>query len=166
MRTAIDKHKCWFCKEAITHRQNQICAKCDVARYCSKKCQKSDWKNDHHKGFCKSLGKLNTRYNRELDYVDAAMDGKNTTNEAGGRINLEPSMAYREITRVVFADRVPPETVKGPHMEYLHENLTKLAQGDFVWLFHEVIPKVNIQKLSPIQKQVLFGEMRTLMGVV
>uniref|UniRef100_A0A7S1Y3F6 MYND-type domain-containing protein n=1 Tax=Grammatophora oceanica TaxID=210454 RepID=A0A7S1Y3F6_9STRA len=156
----IDEHKCWSCNEAMTG--NNWCSRCEVARYCSRECQTSDWKN-HHRGCCKSIKKLYTRYKEQIQYVGDATGTGNTTNKAGELIDLSPSVAYIEVAKLAVAGPVP-EPLKGPSIAYFHENLTKLKQGDFVWLFHPVIPKVNVQELSPDQQAGFFDDLRTLMS--
>lgn len=45
---------CFYCLQA-TQRPLQSCAHCRVAKYCSRTCQASDWKELNHSGECKIL---------------------------------------------------------------------------------------------------------------
>ena len=49
-----DKMACWTCKSTRTPTGTNLlsCKRCSIARYCSKECQKKDWKN--HKRSCRS----------------------------------------------------------------------------------------------------------------
>ncbi len=43
--TIINNKGCWFCN--AYHKGYKLCKKCKKAAYCSRKCQKKDWKNKH-----------------------------------------------------------------------------------------------------------------------
>ena len=47
-----EKAVCWYC---LTNAATKVCAKCHLARYCSKNCQRQDWKAYDHKRLCKGL---------------------------------------------------------------------------------------------------------------
>mmetsp|Transcript_16590 Transcript_16590/g.24561 ORF Transcript_16590/g.24561 Transcript_16590/m.24561 type:complete len:538 (-) Transcript_16590:636-2249(-) len=165
------KYTCWSCDKANIGTMR--CKSCKVARYCSKECQRSDWKSDH-KGRCKAIGILNGQYEQKLHHVDAATTVRN--NEAGGRsFILDPRVAFRNIGVVTLlscwsvTEHSPNGSsmlapLKGPSMAYLHKNLTKLARGDFVWLVHPVIPKVNAQEISPEEQKILFEDVELLLS--
>ena len=46
---------CNVCNLAST--KMKWCKKCKIVRYCSKKCQKIDWKRNNHKRLCKKIRK-------------------------------------------------------------------------------------------------------------
>ena len=47
-----EKAVCWYC---LTNGATKVCAKCHVARYCSKQCQQHDWTLYEHKSICVGL---------------------------------------------------------------------------------------------------------------
>ncbi|KAJ9609426.1 hypothetical protein H2200_005753 [Cladophialophora chaetospira] len=61
-RMASLEHKelgCWECnKQPLSDKKLLNCGGCGVAKYCSKQCQKKDWKEGHHKHACKGMKKL------------------------------------------------------------------------------------------------------------
>ena len=41
------KNVCWNCGESFKQEELKKCSKCQVARYCSRDCQTSDWSSGH-----------------------------------------------------------------------------------------------------------------------
>jgi hypothetical protein len=48
---------CFACGSSSSDKH---CSKCNVAAYCSRECQKNDWKEGHHKLACDSYSRLNS----------------------------------------------------------------------------------------------------------
>ena len=48
------------------------CKKCRVVRYCSKRCQKIDWKKNHHAMYCGRFRKMRKDRSRYLDVIKNA----------------------------------------------------------------------------------------------
>ena len=51
----IRTYACVFCLKMYS--KTKVCSKCKVSRYCSKNCQKADWKD--HKNYCDTFEQLN-----------------------------------------------------------------------------------------------------------
>jgi hypothetical protein len=51
LKEVFNMDMCTFCKAPLAFGKLLACAKCRQVRYCSKECQKNDWKK--HKQFCK-----------------------------------------------------------------------------------------------------------------
>jgi len=62
LRAPADR-RCWTCKQDVGARES-LCPGCRMARYCSEKCQKEDWRG--HKLDCKSMRNKFSSRQRDL----------------------------------------------------------------------------------------------------
>jgi len=52
---AVSENICFHCGGALSTDKRLVCARCQVASYCTKECQVKDWKHSGHKLACDSV---------------------------------------------------------------------------------------------------------------
>jgi hypothetical protein len=69
------KEKCWTCGKNVSAEELKKCARCKVAKYCDKNCQKKDW-TERHKVWCRVMPEFLTIASFDYDvYKDSQYFG-------------------------------------------------------------------------------------------
>lgn len=142
------KKSCWECgqpPEAGAKLMN--CSQCSTARYCSKRCQLSAWK-DGHKHKCCELGSkmdLFQQLIREVDktYKNVELPGSTSSPSLGYRtvasychtpISIVDPEGYPEHFASKQLGSLSRDELEGPSMSIFYSNLERIVKGDF-WIF-------------------------------
>lgn len=74
------KQKCFECQEENVQEKEVICSGCQVAVYCSPKCQKKNWFKGHNKK-CKELGQIWSTYTTNKKHIQKAIEDERVWTE-------------------------------------------------------------------------------------
>jgi len=136
------KYMCWEC-ENFAECDIQHCAKCKTARYCSRDCQVSAWKQGH-KLKCNALRSRYAAFEKSFKTIDDA--NKNPTDSAAAAviecgIALSDEVDYAVLRMITVLPGLYEGTewgkqLGGRQMEIFYKNIARIARGEF-WFYDD-----------------------------
>ena len=98
--TFLDRSHCGSCSKDLRKEDQKICARCKCIAYCSKQCQKKDWKR--HKPTCGPFDKMDLKIKENVK--------KKASNDSANIVRPDVVRGYAKLLAVVNpAGLSPPE---------------------------------------------------------
>ncbi|GFH47845.1 hypothetical protein CTEN210_04321 [Chaetoceros tenuissimus] len=143
-----ERWRCWQCNEF--GGKSQLCAGCNCAVYCSRKCQVKHWKVGH-KDSCKENGKYWSRFETCKKRIAKALKDERVYTKQKQFIvdGVEKESSMRPCEKIVSQEivRLPPENFECASIDTFYENMAILAGGGTHPIFGEETITPKLQKM-------------------